>query len=194
MPLLSVAVREKVTLLKHKPDAAWTRILLGHVRAGGVVSVTTTLWLHCEKDPQSLTACHVRVAMKVFPQVALVTVFTVFSVVRYSTEGSSKVQALPSSTVLFAAQRMAGALKSTTVTVWLQLPLLPQASVAFHVRVATNPAPQRLLVTVPTALIVLELHPSLAVGISKIQPEPATTVLSATHWITGGSWSITVIV
>ena len=70
---------------------------------------------------------------------------------------------------------------STTVTVWLQVLLLPQASVAFQVRVATNPEPQRPLVTVATTIIVLVLHPSIAVGVSKLQIEPATTVLLVPH-------------
>ena len=80
-PLLSVAVTVNVTLLKHKPAAAFTRMLLGQVRVGAVVSVTTTIWLHCENVPQSLMACQVRVAMNVFPHVALVMVLTMFTVV-----------------------------------------------------------------------------------------------------------------
>ena len=193
-PLRSVAVAVKVTLLKHKPAPASTVILVGQVMVGGVVSTTVTVWLHCEKLPQLLMACHVRVAMKVLPQVALVIVLTMINVEGCEAAGSSKAQALPSSTVLFVTQRIAGALVSTTVTVWLQVLLLPQASVARQVRVATNPAPQRLLVTVTTTLIALVPQPSLAVGVSKLQAEPATTVLSATHWMKGGSWSITVMV
>ena len=45
--------------------------------------------------------------------------------------GASKIQAVPSSTVLFVLlQTITGAVVSTTVTFWLHCELLPQASVA----------------------------------------------------------------
>ena len=50
-------------------------------------------------------------------------------------EGASKLQAEPHSTVLLVAQVITGGVVSTTVTVWLQVLLLPQQSVACHVRV-----------------------------------------------------------
>ncbi len=57
--------------------------------------------------------------------------------------GASKVQATPCSTVLFVlVQVMTGAVVSTTVTFWLQELLLPQASVADHVRVVSKVEPQ----------------------------------------------------
>jgi len=57
--------------------------------------------------------------------------------------GASKVQAVPSSTdLLVLLQVITGAVVSTTVTFWLQEALLPQASVACQVRVASKVLPQ----------------------------------------------------
>src|SRR6266508_4297995 len=64
--------------------------------------------------------------------------------------GGSKNQALAHSTVLLPTQIMVGLVVSTTVTVWLQSAVLPQASVARQVRVASKVLPQwpAVLVTV----------------------------------------------
>src|SRR5437879_12401000 len=57
--------------------------------------------------------------------------------------GWSKLQAVPSCTVLLVLlQLMIGAVVSTTLTVWLHWALLPQASVAAQVRVASKVFPQ----------------------------------------------------
>src|SRR6266576_584718 len=90
--------------------------------------------------------------------------------------GASKVQAAPCSTVLLVLlQLITGALASTTVTFWLQLLLLPQASVACQVRVASKVLPQWpvVLVTVFNTVIVTLLPLlSVAVGASKVQAVP----------------------
>src|SRR6266853_753325 len=56
--------------------------------------------------------------------------------------GASKVQLLVHSTVLSGTQVMVGLVVSTTVTFWLQSAVLPQASVARQVRVASKVLPQ----------------------------------------------------
>ena len=56
--------------------------------------------------------------------------------------GASKLQALVHSTVLLATQLMVGGVWSSTVTFWLHSAVLPQASVARHVRVASKVFPQ----------------------------------------------------
>src|SRR5437016_774517 len=57
--------------------------------------------------------------------------------------GGSKLQAAPSCTVLLVLlQLMIGAVVSMTWTVWLHWALLPQASVAAQVRVASKVFPQ----------------------------------------------------
>jgi len=51
-----------------------TVLLVGQVIEGGVVSTTVTVWLHCAWFPHASVARHVRVAVNVFPHVALVVV------------------------------------------------------------------------------------------------------------------------
>src|SRR5688572_9989166 len=84
-------------------------------------------------------------------------------------EGGSKAQGLEHSTVLSGMQRMVGLVVSTSVTFWLQSAVLPQASVARQVRVASKVFPQRpvKLVTVPTTVMVTVPHVSKAAGGSK---------------------------
>src|SRR6185436_17288316 len=94
--------------------------------------------------------------------------------------GASKVQATPCSTVLLVLlQVMTGAVVSTMVTFWLQVLLLPQASVAAQVRVASKVVPQCPVTLVIVLTIVMVLLPllSVAVGASKIQAVPCSTVL-----------------
>src|SRR5436190_5748180 len=94
--------------------------------------------------------------------------------------GASKVQAAPCSTVLLVLlQVMTGAVVSTMVTFWLQVLLLPQASVAAHVRVASKVVPQWpvTLVTVRRTVMVLLPLLSVAVGASNVQAAPCSTVL-----------------
>jgi hypothetical protein len=61
--------------------------------------------------------------------------------------------------------QLSASVPALTVTVWLQLAILPQASVAFQVLVTTN-APQRpvWLVTVPVVTTVTVPQESLADG------------------------------
>src|SRR5260221_8093239 len=102
----------------------------------------------------------------------------------------------PNSTVLFVLlQVITGAVVSTTVTFWLQEALLPQASVACQVRVASKVLPQWLavLVTVLTIVIVLVPPVSVAVGVSKVQGVPISIVLFVLlQVITGAVVSTTV--
>src|SRR2546423_12405981 len=102
--------------------------------------------------------------------------------------GGSKVQALVHSTVLFGTQAMVGGVVSSTVTVWLQSAVLPQASVARQVRVAAKVLPQWpvRLVMVPTMVMVTLPQVSLAVGASKFQPLVHAKVLLDTQAMVGG--------
>src|SRR6266567_2059484 len=127
--------------------------------------------------PLLSVACQVRVASKVLPQcpTTLVTVLRIVIValpLLSVAVGASKVQAVPCSTVLFVLLHvMTGAVVSTTVTFWLQELLLPQASVACQVRVASKVLPQwpATLVTVLRIVIVGLTLLSVAVGASKVQ-------------------------
>src|ERR1041385_3915546 len=94
--------------------------------------------------------------------------------------GASNVQATPCSTVLLVLLHViTGAVVSTTVTFWLQELLLPHASVACQVRVASKVLPQwpATLVTVLRIVIVALPLLSVAVGASKVQATPCSTVL-----------------
>src|SRR6266567_6512307 len=102
--------------------------------------------------------------------------------------GGSKDQTLVHSTVLLGTQVMVGGVWSSTVTVWLHSAVLPQASVARHVRVASKVLPQWpvRLVTVPTMVMVTLPQASLAVGALKDQALPHSTVLFGTQVMVGG--------
>src|SRR6266404_3975849 len=102
--------------------------------------------------------------------------------------GGSKVQALVHSAVLLGTQVRVGGVVSTTVTVWLQSAVLPQASVARQVRVASKVLPQwpARLVTVPRMVMVALPHVSLAVGALKDQALVHSTVLLGTQVMVGG--------
>src|SRR5881394_3128428 len=85
--------------------------------------------------------------------------------------GGSKDHGLVYSTDLLPTQLMTGLVVSCSVTVWLQSAVLPQASVARQVRVASNVLPQWPVefVTVLTIVIVALPQVSLAVGVLKDQ-------------------------
>src|SRR6266446_2394820 len=148
------------------------------VTTGAVVSITVTVWLHWALLPQGSVACQVRFALKELPQPALVRVLTTVIVALPQESvavGASKVQAAPSSTVLLLLQLMIGAVPPTTVTVWLHCALLPQASVAFQIRVVSKLQPQWPAVFVKVLTIVIIALPllSVAVGASNVQVDPS---------------------
>jgi hypothetical protein len=89
---------------------------------------------------------------------------------------------------------MTGAVVSTTVTVWLQVAWLPQASVARQVRVALKVLPQVRFVVVLTMAMLFVPQVSLAVGASNVHGVVHSTVLPPTQVITGGVVSTTVTV
>src|SRR6266568_1480388 len=95
--------------------------------------------------------------------------------------GASKLQAAPNCTILLVLlQLMTGAVEPLTFTVWLQEALLPQASVATQVRVASKVLPQWPAVLVVVLRVVMTTgNPlsSVAVGASKVQAVPSCTVL-----------------
>src|SRR6266567_1119941 len=110
--------------------------------------------------------------------------------------GASKVQMAPSSMVLLVLlQVITGTVVSATVTFWLQEALLPQASVACQMRVASKVLPQWLAVLVTVLTIVIVLLPllSVAVGGSNVQAMPSSIVLLVLlQVITGAVVSTTV--
>src|SRR5262249_57260977 len=136
-------------------------LVLAQLMTGAVVSTTFTVWLHWAVLPHASVATQVRVASKVVPQWPAVlvtvptTVITALPPLSVAV-GGSKLQAVPSCTVLLVLlQLMTGAVVSITLTVWLHCAVLPQASVATQVRVASKVVPQwpAVLVTGPTTVM-----------------------------------------
>ncbi len=105
--------------------------------------------------------------------------------------GGSNVHVLPHCTVLLLAQVKIGGVVSTTVTVWLQVLVLPHESVASHVCVMT--CGQVPFVTVLNTVIVtlVPLQVSKAAGGSKVHALPHCTVLLVAQVKTGGVLSTT---
>src|SRR5439155_5223443 len=152
LPQVSQAVgASKDQGLAHSTILSGTQVMVGLV-----VSTTVTFWLQSAVLPQASVARQVRVASKVLPQwpAVLVTVLRMVMVALPQVSlavGALKDQALVHSTVLSRTQMMVGLVLSTTVTFWLHSAVLPQASVARQVRVASKVLPQWpvRLVTVP---------------------------------------------
>jgi len=129
--------------------------------------------------PQASVATHVR--MKTFGQMPLVTVLKIdivtFVLQASLAVGASKVQAVPHWTVLLVAQVSTGGVVSTTDTIWLQVLVLPQASVANQVRVMTRGQIPLVTVLSTVSVTFAPLQLSLTVGASKVQAVPQLTVL-----------------
>src|SRR5947199_2120487 len=168
---------------------------------GLVVSCTATFWLQSAVLPQASVARQVRVASKVLPQwpARLVTVPRMVMVALPQVSlavGALKDQGLVHSTVLLGTQVMVGGVWSSIVTFWLQLAVLPQASVARQVRVASKVLPQcpvRLVTVLRTVMVTLP-QVSVAVGASKDQALVHSTILFGTQVMVGGVVSSTVTV
>ena len=85
-----------------------------------------------------------------------------------------------------------GGTQDTTVTIWLQVLVLPQRSVTVQVRVITcGHTPLVAVVEVRVTLVPLQL--SVATSTSKLQLVPQLTVLLVPQAMTGGVVSITVM-
>src|SRR5205823_4067408 len=94
------------------------------------------VWLQVALLLQQSVACQVRVmdiGQKPFVTV-LSTVMPTWLQQASRAVGSSKLHAEPHSTVLLLEQVITGGVVSRTVTIWLQMDLLPQQSVACQVR------------------------------------------------------------
>src|ERR1041385_1531083 len=171
----------------------------GATSVGGVVSTTVTVWLHWAALPQASAARHVRV-MSTPPAEAsfVVVLMMVTGMVMFSPTsnafGSSKLQSVPISMVLAAAQLSVGASSSVTMTVWEQTALLPEGSVPRQDRRAVRLAPQVELVVVDSMSKVTRPPASVAVGVPKVQAVPARTFRSAGTTSVGGVVSTMVTV
>ena len=136
----SVAAGVPVWLGSVAPLAHWTVTLLTQASEGATVSTVVIVWDAVTVLPHASTAVHVRVIT--FGQVAADTVCVYVSVAVVHTSvavtaaggGTGCVQGM---TTLDGTPPSTGAALSTTVIVCVAEALLPQASVAVHVRVIT---------------------------------------------------------
>src|ERR1017187_3144393 len=106
-------------------------------------------------------------------QLTLVTVFSTM-IVRLVQQaslaaGGSKLHAWPLLTVLLLAHVSTGGLVFTTVTVWLHLLLLPQASVNSQVRVMTHGQGALLVTVLTTGIVTLLPQQEEPTGRSNVQ-------------------------
>src|SRR4051812_23154032 len=110
--------------------------------------------------------------------------------------GGSKVHGTLHSTDLLGAQTIVGGVRSTTVTIWLQVVLLPQRSLTLQVRIARKVLPHNRLVVVLTIRIVtfVPSQESLAVGGVNSHGVPQSKVRLPAQLKLGGVVSTTVTI
>src|SRR5258705_9514476 len=133
---------------------------------GAAPLTTATLWLQVALLLQASMACQTRVATKVLgqlPALLVVVLNTVIVTVPLLSvaEGGSKLQGAPTCTILLVLleQSMTGGTVSMTLTVWLQVALLLQASIACQTRMASKVSPQWPTVLVSVLKIVIVTWP-----------------------------------
>src|SRR5882757_5698951 len=112
----------------------------GQVILGGVISLTTTVLLQVEVLPQSSVAIHVRVTLKLPGQLpGVVTSLNVMAtLVSHASEAVAAAKVGVAEQLIGVTtdgQVILGGVISLTTTVRLQVEVLPQSSVAVHVRV-----------------------------------------------------------
>ncbi len=117
------------------------------------------VWLQVALLPQQSVACQVRVMSRSQP-CPLVTVPTTVMVTLVPQQasmalGGSKLQGVPQITPLPGAQVMSGGVPSNTWMLWLHVLLLPQQSVACHVRVMSRLQNWPLVTVLSTVIVTL---------------------------------------
>ena len=142
---------------------------------GGVVSTTVSVCTQLELLPQSSVAVHVRVSIPVLPQPgchwSLCVIVTVPHVSTAEAEPfASTLVSAGHCSVTSGGQVISGGVVSTTVMVCTQVELLPDSSVAVHVRTIVPALPQLgshwllcVIVTVPQVSVAVAWPVALGV-------------------------------
>jgi hypothetical protein len=107
--------------------------------------------------------------------------------------GGSKVQVEPHWAVLLVPHVSAGGVVSRSMTLWLQIAVFEQQSLAIQYRTYTfrqGLAKMVWLLRTKTATFEPQ-HGSKAVGVSNVQPEPHSTVFGPAHVMIGGLVAMT---
>ena len=165
------------------------------------MSIREIVWLQRFEFPHKSLALQVRVTEKVEPHSALVRVETTAIVTlvpsaRSNAVGALKSHSIPHLTARSGAHATEGGVVSITMTVWLQMLLLPQRSVAVQSRLMIE-APPQLLLTLSEKLTVTALQLSVAVAVpvlpGSVFAGQSRVLLTGTTNV-GGVMSRTVIV
>src|SRR5439155_1038892 len=136
-PQLSVAVAVKVTLLAQVPPEVLTLMLAGQVTTGASASLTVTVKLHVALLPWPSSALQFTVVGPRAKLLPLAGVQVTVAVPQLSVAVTAKVTLLEQVppdvlTLMLAGQVMTGTSLSLTVTVKLQVALLPWPSLALQ--------------------------------------------------------------
>src|SRR5881409_959808 len=201
VPQLSVAVAAKVTLLVQVPAEALTLMLAGQVTTGASASLTVTVKLHVALLPWPSSALQFTVVgprAKLLPLIGLqVTV----AVPQLSVAVTAKVTLLAQEppevlTVMLPGHAIAGSSVSFTVTVKLQVALLPWPSLALQFTVVGPRAKLLPLAGVQVTVAVPQLSVAATAKVTLLAqvPPDVLTLILAGHVITGSSVSVTVTV
>src|SRR6187551_3407320 len=171
------------------------------VIVGAVISCTTMVPLQVAEFPQSSVAVHVRVVLYVpthEPGVVASTnvMVTVASHASVAVGGVNTGKAGQSTGVVCATQVIVGAVISCTTIVPLHVAVLPQSSVAVHVRVVLYvPTHEPGVVASTKVMVTVASQASVAVGgVNTGKAGQSTGDVCATHVIVGGIKSSTTIV
>jgi hypothetical protein len=201
----AVGVPKATAVAVHTPASAATLTLAGQVIVGFSVSLTVTLWVQVAVFPEASVTVQVTVVVPIVNTAGASLVITKsapdeqlsvavgvpkFTPVAVHTPASA-------TTLTLAGQVIVGFSVSVTVTLWVQLWVLPAASVAVQVTVVVP-----IVNTAGASLVIIKSAPdeqlSVAVGVPKITPvavhtpASAATLTLAGQVIVGFSLSVTV--
>src|SRR5882672_4432036 len=190
---LSLAVTVKVTLLVLPPGAALTARLAGQLICGGWSSSTVTVKLQLLLLPLLSRAVLVTVVTPAGKAKPLGGTLVTLVTAQLSLAVMLKVRLLvqtpgAASTVKFAGQVICGGCVSSTVTVKLQLLLLPLLSRAVLVTVVTPTGKANPLGGALEILVTAQLSVAVTLKVTLLThtPDAAFTVKSAGQVIAGG--------
>jgi hypothetical protein len=175
-----------------------TEKLGGQLIVGGIVSVMVTVCEQMTVLPQQSLMSHWRVVVCVqgVPKGGLVncTVIVTFVPQHASNAvGASNVHAVPHWTVLFGAQATTGGAVSVTITVWLQVAVLPQQSTACQLRVWVRVQPTMFVVVLVIVTVTfVPQQRSEAVGGVNVHGVPQLKLRLLAQVSTGGVVSVMV--
>jgi hypothetical protein len=182
--------------LPHTTTAGHAMVVLaGQVIDGAVLSFTVIVALQVEVLPQSSVALQIRVFTTGQEPLGVVLTTTTSTVASQASEAV----ALPHTTtaghamVVLAGQVIDGAVLSFTVMVALQVEVLPQSSVALHIRVfTTGQEPLGVVLTTTTSTVASQA--SEAVALPQFGVAGQAMVVLAGQVIDGAVLSFTVMV